>query len=56
MIKLPIGQANIKFSTLKPAKAQGAILLKGWKKQRTMTQDKTQFNAPTLCIILRKAG
>ena len=53
--KLPIGQANILIKKCRPAKAQGAKMLKGWNAMKA-PQIETSFNTPTLCITLRKAA
>ncbi len=55
IIKLPIGQANVLIKRCPVRKAKGAQLLKGWDKQKA-PQIEAPFNAPTLCITLRKAA
>lgn len=51
-IKLPIGQGNIPFIRVKAGYAEGSN-----KPRRTLKPKETVvFNAPTLCIKLRKAA
>lgn len=53
--KLPIGQANVIIKKCRPAKAQGAKMLKGWKAMKA-PQTEAPFNTPIFCIVLRKAA
>lgn len=52
IIKLPIGQGNIPYIKVKAGYADGAK-----RPRRAMKQKETvAFNAPVLCIKLRKAA
>ena len=55
-MKLPIGKANVVIKQCPARAAQGAILKKGYKKLKNRDAEVIQFNAPVLCISLRKAG
>lgn len=56
MRKLPIGKMNVLRQVCPAKPAKNADLKKGYAKLKNRDAEQSQFNTPTLCIVLRKAA
>lgn len=54
IIKLPIGEQNVLLTKIKAGHAEG--VKRPVKLKDRPTNKVLQFNTPTLCVTLRKAG